>query len=63
MWMRSRPTCSRGKSGSTMVESALLILGTTIALVVFFSFIRNAVSSRLKGGADAFGHGMLHDGT
>ena len=48
--------------GSSFVESALLILVVAAALVTFFSFIRSAVSSRLKMGADAFGHGMLHNG-
>lgn len=58
--MASRRSRNRG---SAIVESALLILAVSAALVVFFSFIRNAVSSRLKSGGDAFGHGMLHDGS
>ena len=30
-----------------------------VALAVFFSFIKAAVSSRVKGGADTFGQGLL----
>jgi len=54
------PHCFRG--GQSTVETALLFLAITVALVVFFSFIRSAVSARLKAGADTFGHGLLHDG-
>ncbi len=43
-----------------MLETTLLILGVTVALVVFFSFVRNSVAFRLKTGADTFGHGMLY---
>ena len=46
-----------------MTEAMLLILAVAAALVIFFSFIRASVSGRLKGGADAFGHLLLHDGT
>lgn len=45
-----------------MMETAFLLGVLTIALITFFSFIRNAVSSRVKIGADSFGHGMLHNG-
>ena len=43
-----------------MIEAALLFLAVAVSLSIFFSFIKAAVSSRVKGGADAFGHGMLH---
>ncbi len=52
----------QGREGSSMVESALLFLMLVAALVTFFSFIRSAISSRMKMGADSFGHGMLHNG-
>jgi hypothetical protein len=45
-----------------MIETAMLIGMVGIALVVFFTFIRGAVSTRLKAGADTFGHGLLHNG-
>ena len=48
--------------GQSMVEMTLLFFVVAVALVTFFSFIRSAVSSRIKTGADTFGHGMLHDG-
>ena len=53
---------SRRGRGQSTLETALLLMAVAAALVMMFSFIRNAVSWRLKGGADAFGHGMLHDG-
>jgi Flp pilus assembly pilin Flp len=53
----------RNSRGSAMVETAVLYLAIVAALVAFYSFIRSAVSSRLKTGADAFGKGMLHDGS
>ena len=43
-----------------MIEAALLFLAVAVSLTVLFSFIRAAISSRIKGGADTFGHGMLH---
>ena len=48
--------------GQSMLETAFLLGMIAIALVTFFSFIRNAVSSRVKAGADTFGHGLLHNG-
>ena len=48
--------------GQSTVETGLLLLVVTVALVTFFSFIRASVSSRLKTGVDAFGHGLLHEG-
>ena len=53
---------SRRLRGQATVETALLLLAAAAALVLMFSFIRNAVSGRLKAGADTLGHGMLHDG-
>jgi hypothetical protein len=45
-----------------MMETAFLFSLVGIALVVFFTFIRSAVSSRIKIGVDTFGHGLLHPG-
>lgn len=47
--------------GQSTVEAALLLGAVAVALVVFFSFIRASVSSRIKVGADTFGHGLLYD--
>ena len=46
----------------SMIETALLLGAVVIALITFFTFIRSAVSSRIKIGSDAFGHGLLHNG-
>ena len=48
--------------GQSTVETALLLTVVAMALLTFFTFIRAAVSSRIKVGADTFGHGLLHDG-
>ena len=48
--------------GQRTIETALLLGAVTIALIVFFTFIRSAISSRIKIGSDAFGHGLLHNG-
>ena len=45
-----------------MLETALLLAVVVGALVVFFTFIRSSVASRVKVGADSFGHGLLHNG-
>lgn len=50
----------RVRRGQSTVETALLLGAIAMALVVFFSFIRSSVSSRIKGGADTFGHGLLY---
>jgi len=55
-------TGPRTRRGQATFETALLLLAITVALVTFFTFIRSAIASRLKGGADTFGHGMLHRG-
>ena len=52
----------RRKSGQTFVETTVLLLAIASALVLFFTFVRNAVSSRIKTGSDTFGHGLLHNG-
>lgn len=57
-----RVLIDRGRGQST-VEMALLMMAIAVALAVFFSFIRSSVSSRIKAGADTFGHGMVHDGS
>jgi hypothetical protein len=43
------------------VERALGFAVVVTALVALFTFIRDAVSHRLKIGADSFGHGLLYD--
>ena len=45
-----------------MLETAVLLVVVVGALLVFFTFIRASVASRAKGGADTFGHGLLHNG-
>jgi hypothetical protein len=45
-----------------MIETAVLLMVVVGALVVFFTFIRASVASRVKAGADTFGHGLLHNG-
>ena len=50
------------RSGQSMVETAVLLVAVTAALVVFFTFIRASVASRVKLSADTFGHGLLHNG-
>ncbi len=49
-------------TGQATVETALLFLGVTTALVLFFSFVRASVSGRIKAGMDAFGFGLQCDG-
>lgn len=50
-----------GRRGQSTIEQALVFLAIGAALLVFFQFIRTSVASRFKGGADAFGHGLLYD--
>ena len=52
----------RTRAGQSALEMLLLLLIVAAALVTFFTFIRNSVASRIKTGADTFGHGMLHNG-
>ena len=52
----------RMTKGQSLVETALLLCVVATVLLVFFTFIRSAVSSRIKIGSDAFGHGLLHNG-
>ena len=54
--------CRLSLRGQSIIETAVLLSLAAAALLVFFSFVRNAVSSRLKSGADTFGHGLLHNG-
>ena len=54
---------SGSREGQSVVEGSLLLAAIATALVVFFSFIRASVSSRIKVGADTFGHGLLCDGS
>ena len=51
-----------GRAGQSIIETSLLMLVVVLALVTMFGFLRNAVSHRLKGGADTFGHGLLYGG-
>lgn len=48
-------------SGQSMLETTLLLVGVVAALVLFFSFIRASVASRIKTGSDTFGHGLLYE--
>ncbi len=50
------------KPGEATLETAVLLVIVAASLAVFFSFIRAAVSGRVKLGADAFGHGLLYGG-
>jgi hypothetical protein len=50
------------RHGQSILETAILMVAVTMALVVFFGFIRASVASRVKLGADTFGHGLLNDG-
>jgi len=50
------------RRGQSTVETAILMAAVVLALVAFFTFLRNAVASRFKGGADAFGHGLQYEG-
>ena len=56
---RAPSACQEGQS---MLELAVLLVVVTGALLVFFTFIRASVASRVKVGADSFGHGLLHNG-
>lgn len=53
---------SASRYGQSMIETAVLLMVVVGALVVFFTFIRASVASRVKVGADTFGHGLLHNG-
>ncbi len=55
--------CRLSLRGQSMIETAVLIAVVMGALVVLFSYIRDAVSSRVKVGSDSFGHGLLHNGS
>ena len=48
--------------GQSTLETAVLIAVVMGALMVMFSYIRDAVSSRVKVGSDSFGHGLLNSG-
>ena len=70
-WGIARPMCwghmgsmprSKAVRAQSMIETALVLGAVVIALITFFTFIRSAVSSRIKIGSDAFGHGLLHKG-
>ncbi len=52
----------RAERGQTMVEKLLLFTVVAAALVAMFTYVQSSVASRMKNGADAFGHGLLHDG-
>ena len=59
---RSRTAAPRPAAGQSILETMLLLAVVVTALVVLFTFIRDAVASRIKLGSDTFGHGMLHNG-
>ena len=48
--------------GQSILETTVLLVMVAGALVFFFTFIRASVASRVKVGADSFGHGLLHNG-
>lgn len=50
-----------GLRGQSTIEQALVFLAIGAALLIFFQFLRTSVSTRFKGGADTFGHGLLYD--
>ena len=50
------------RRGQSILETTVLLAAVTAALVIFFSFIRSSVASRIKLGSDTFGHGLLHNG-
>jgi len=45
--------------GQTTVEYAVLLTVVAMALVTLFTYIRSAISHRMKTGADGVGRGML----
>lgn len=47
------------RCGQSAVEFAILIAAGVVAAGVLLGFLKGAVSSRMKGGADTFGHGLL----
>jgi hypothetical protein len=47
------------RAGQSVVEYSILIVVTALALTLIFSFLRAAMSHRVKAGADAFGHGLI----
>ena len=60
--MGLRPDRNTTNAAQSTIEMTLLLTVVAVALTTFFSFIRASVSSRLKVGADTFGHGLLHNG-
>lgn len=50
----------RARRGQSMLEAAILFGAVVAALLVFHTFIKTSVASRLKSGADTFGHGLLY---
>lgn len=50
----------RKSRGLSIVECAILFVLVIAAMVSMFSFIRSAVSHRMKTGVDGISQGMLH---
>lgn len=49
------------RRGQSLIEYGILILVAATSILFFFSFIRSAMSHRMKSGSDAFGHGMVYN--
>ena len=52
----------RSGCGQSMVEGILLLVLAGTALAFMFSFMRSAISHRMKNGADGVGQGLLYKG-
>jgi len=48
------------RRGQAAIELAILIAAGAVAAGVLLGFLKGAVSSRMKSGADTFGHGLLY---
>ena len=50
----------RLKRGQSALEYAILMVVIAAALVGMFSYIRSAMSSQVKSGADGIGKGLVY---
>ncbi len=48
----------RSASAQSTIEMTLLLLAVVGTLVIMCTFLRGAVASRIKSGADTFGKGL-----
>jgi Flp pilus assembly pilin Flp len=51
----------RTRRAQSAVEIAVLLAAVAAALIAMYTFIRSSASSRVKVGADVWGHGMNLD--